>query len=84
MKYLFLSLILFLTSCSLSKDSIYWNEELTKKINDEKELAVILEKKQLLEALKKKYGDHKTMSFEEFNIFLKDYSNKAKYPDINQ
>ena len=84
MKYLFLSLILFLTSCSLSKDSIYWNEELTKKINDEKELAVILEKKQLLKALRKKYGDHKTMSFEEFNIFLKDYSNKAEYPDINR
>jgi len=84
LKYLFLSLILFLTSCSLSKDSIYWNEELAKKNNEEKELAVILEKKQLLEALKKKYGDHKTMSFEEFNIFLKDYSNKAKYPDINQ
>ena len=43
MKYLFLSLVLFLTSCSLNKDSIYWNEELTKRTNEEKELAVILE-----------------------------------------
>ena len=84
MKYLFLSLVLFLTSCSLNKDSIYWNEELTKRTNEEKELAVILEKKQLLKVLREKYGDNKTMSFDEFNTFLKDYSNKAAYPDINE
>ena len=85
MKYLFLSLILFLTSCSLSKeDNVYWNKELAKKANEKKELSVILKKKQLLNSLKEKYGDHKTMSFEEFNIFLKDYSNKAEYPDINK
>ena len=84
MKYLFLSLILLLTSCSLSKDSAYWNKELAKKANEKKELSVILKKKQLLNSLKEKYGDHKTMSFEEFNIFLKDYSNNAEYPDINQ
>ena len=84
MKYLFLSLILFLTSCSLSKESVYWNKELTIKAKEEKELSVILKKKQLLNSLKEKYGDYKTMSFEEFNIFLKDYSNKAEYPDINK
>ena len=85
MKYLFLSLILFLSSCSLSKeDNVYWNKDLTIKANEEKKLSVILKKKQLLNSLKEKYGDHKTMSFEEFNIFLKDYSNNAEYPDINQ
>ena len=41
-------------------------------------------KKELLNLLREKYGDHKTMSFDEFNIFLKDYSNKAEYPDINR
>ena len=25
-----------------------------------------------------------SMSFDEFNLFLKDYSNNAEYPDINQ
>ena len=84
MKYLFLSLILFLTSCSLSKDSVYWNEELTYKANEKKELSIILKEKQLLNSLREKYGDHKTMTFDEFNIFLKDYSNKAEYPDINK
>ena len=74
MKYLFLSLILFLTSCSLSKDSAYWNEDSIKKTAEDKKLSKIL----------KKTGDYKSMTFDEFNLFLKDYSNNAKYPDINQ
>ena len=74
MKYLFLSLIFFLASCSLSKDSAYWNEDPTKKSVEDKKLSKIL----------KKTGDYKSMTFDEFNLFLKDYSNKAEYPDINQ
>ena len=61
MKYLFLSLVLFLTSCTLSKDSSYWNEDSLKN-------AV----------------DYKSMTFDEFNLFLKDYSNNSEYPDINK
>ena len=74
MKYLFLSLILFLTSCSLNKDSTYWNEDSIKKTSEDKKLSKIL----------KKTGDYKSMTFDEFNFFLKDYSNNAEYPDINQ
>ena len=74
MKYLFLSLILFLTSCSLSKDSSYWNEDQIKKSVVNKKLSKILEKK----------GDYKSMTFDEFNLFLKDYSDNAEYPDINK
>ena len=74
MKYLFLSLILFLTSCSLSKDSAYWNEDPIKKSNEDKKLSIIL----------KKTADYKSMTFDEFNLFLKDYSNNAEYPDINK
>ena len=74
MKYLFLLLILFLTSCSLNKDSTYWNEDLIKKSADYKKLSKILEKT----------GDYKSMTFDEFNLFLKDYSNNAEYPDINK
>ena len=59
MKYLFLSLILFLTSCSLSKDSAYWNENPIKKSTEDKKLSKILEKK----------GDYKSMTFDEFNLF---------------
>ena len=74
MKYLFLFLILFLTSCSLSKDSAYWNDDQIKKTAEDKKLSKIL----------KKTGDYKTMTFDEFNLILKDYSNNAEYPDINK
>ena len=74
MKYLFLPLILFLISCSLNKDSAYWNEDPIKKSVNDKKLSKIL----------KKNGDYKSMTFDEFNLFLKDYSNNAEYPDINQ
>ena len=74
MKYLFLSLILFLTSCSLSKDSAYWNEDPMKKSVENKKLSKIL----------KNTGDYKSMTFDEFNLFLKDYSDNAEYPDINK
>ena len=74
MKYLFLSLILFLTSCSLNKDSTYWNEDSINKTAEDKKLSKIL----------KKTGDYKSMTFDEFNLFLKDYSNNTEYPDINK
>ena len=83
MKYLFLSLVLFLNSCSLTKESVYWNEDLTKKANEKKKLSLILKEKKLHNLLREKYGDQKTMTFDEFKLFLKDYSNKAEYPDIN-
>ena len=74
MKYLFLSLILLFTSCSLNNDSTYWNEDPIKKSLENKNLSKVL----------KKTGDYKNMTFDEFNLFLKDYSNKADYPDINE
>ena len=74
MKYLFLPLILFLTSCSLNKDSAYWNEDSIKKSADDKKISKILENT----------GDYKSMTFDEFNLFLKDYSKNVEYPDINQ
>jgi len=74
LKYLFLSLILLLTSCSLSKDSAFLNEDPIKKSADDNKLSKIL----------KKTGDYKSMTFDEFNLFLKNYSNNAEYPDINQ
>jgi len=73
MKYLLLPLIFVLTSCSLNKNSTYWNENL---INDS------IKDKKLLNISKKKI-DFKNMTFEEFKIFLKDYSDKADFPDLN-
>ena len=72
MKYLFFFLILFLTSCSLSKNSVYWEEDSIKKFAEDKKLSQLL----------KKNGDFKSMTFDEFNLFLKDYSKNAEYRDI--
>jgi hypothetical protein len=66
-------LLLILSSCSFDKNSAYWNEDNKKKSVDSKEIIKILEKK----------TDFKTMTFDEFNLFLKDYSDKADFPDIN-
>ena len=74
MKYLFITLILFLTSCSLNKDSVYWNEDSIKKPIEDKKISKTL----------KKTGDYKSMTFDEFKLFLEDYSNNAEYPDINK
>ena len=60
MKYLFLTLILFLTSCSLNKDAAYLDNDSINKTND-----------------------FMSMTFDEFNLFLKNYSNNAEYPNIN-
>ena len=67
MKYFLLPFILILTSCSLDKNSTYWNENLINKSVVDKKLSKIL----------KKTVDYKSMTFDEFNLFLKDYSNKA-------
>ena len=73
MNYFFLPLILILTSCSLDKNSNYLNEQPIKNSIQDKVSSKIL----------KKDSDFKKMTFEEFNLFLKDYSNNADYPDIN-
>jgi hypothetical protein len=73
MKYFLLPIIIFLTSCSLNKNSAYWNQDSLKKSTDDKKLSKIINKS----------ADFKSMTFDEFNLFLKDYSNKAEYPDIN-
>jgi hypothetical protein len=73
MNYLLLPLILILTSCSLNKNSNYWNQQPIKNYIQDKDSSKIL----------KKDSDFKKMTFEEFNLFLKDYSNNADYPDIN-
>ena len=73
MKYFLLPIIIFLTSCSLNKNSAYWNQDSLNKSTDDKKLSKIIIKS----------ADFKSMTFDEFNLFLKDYSNKAEYPDIN-
>ena len=73
MKYFLLSLILVLSACSLNENSTFWNEDSTKKSLEKKNLSKIL----------KKNENFKKMTFEEFNLFLKSYSERTDYPDID-
>ena len=67
-------IILFLTNCSLNKDSKYWTEDVVKKNEDQKKLSEVI----------KKSDDITNMTYDEYKIYIDDYTKKSKYPDINQ
>jgi hypothetical protein len=71
-------LILFFTillnNCSLNKDSKYWTEDVSKRNDSQKKISNIL----------KKADDITTMTSEEYDIYIDEYTKKSKYPDISQ
>ena len=71
---LILFIILLLNNCSLNKDSKYWTEDGVKKVEDQKKLSNIL----------KKSADITSMTYEEYKIYIDDFTKTSKYPDINQ
>ena len=71
---LFFSILIFLNNCSLNKDSKYWTEDVVKKGEDQKKLSEVL----------KKSEDITNMTYDEYKIYIDDYTKKSKYPDINQ
>ena len=73
MKY-FLILFLLLNNCSLNKDSKYWTEDIVKKSEDQKKLSEVL----------KMSEDITNMSYEEYEIYIDDYTKKSKYPNISK
>ena len=70
MKYLILIFLFILSACNLDRNSFNSNNETNK---ETKTSSVDLQD-----------VDFKEMSFDEFESFLKDYSNNAEFPDINQ
>ena len=66
--------ILFISNCSLNKDSQYWTEDTIKKKDEQKNLSKIL----------KKSKDITSMTLEEYKIYIEDYTKKSKYPDISK
>ena len=74
MKFVFIFLIvLLLNNCSLNKDSKYWTEDVVKKSEDKKKLSEVL----------KKSDDITNMTYEEYKIYIDDFTKTSKYPDIN-
>ena len=74
MKLIFILTLLLLNNCSLNQDSKYWTEDVEKRKSDQKKLSEIL----------KKADDITTMTQEEYEIYIDDYTKKSKYPDISQ
>ena len=75
MKFVFIFfIILLLNNCSLNKDSKYWTEDGVKKKKDQKNLSNVL----------KKSADITTMTYEEYKIYIDDFTKTSKYPDISQ
>ena len=69
---IFFSLIL--SNCSLNKDSQYWTENSIESKTKKKKLNQIL----------KKADDITLMTFDEYKIYIDDYTKKSKYPDISK
>ena len=73
-KFIIIFISLILTNCSLNKDSQYWTENSIESINNKKKLKEIL----------KKSDDITSMTLEEYEIYIDDYTKKSKYPDISK
>ena len=67
-------LLMLLNNCSLNKDSQYWTEGTFKKKDKQKKLSKIL----------KKSKDIRSMTLEEYEIYIEDYTKKSNYPDISK
>ena len=74
MKLIFILTLLLLNNCSLNQDSKYWTEDVEKRKETKKKLSKIL----------KKTDDITTMTLEEYEIYIDDYTKKSKYPDISK
>ena len=63
-----------LANCSLNKDSHYWTENSIESKTNQKKLNEML----------KKSDDITSMTLEEYEIYIDDYTKKSKYPDISK
>ena len=73
-KFVIIFYSLILANCSLNKDSQYWTENSIERKTNPKKLNEIL----------KKSDDITSMTTEEYEIYIDDYTKKSKYPDISK
>lgn len=73
-RLLFLISFLFLTNCSLNKNSEFWNEDMIIKKENEQKISNILEKS----------ADITSMTVEEYELYIEEYTKNSKYPDISK
>ena len=73
---IFLNLFFFIliSNCSLNSESKYWTEDTIKKKAENKKLIEIIGKS----------NDIRSMTVDEYEIYIDDYIKKSKIPDINE
>ena len=72
--FLHLILFIFIINCSLNSESKYWTEDTIKKKTENKKLIKIIGKS----------NDIRSMTVDEYEIYIDYYIKKSKYPDINE
>ena len=72
--FLIIFFSLILANCSLNKDSKYWTENSYESETNQKKLKEIL----------KNADNIMSMTFEEYKIYIDDYTKKSKYPNISK
>ena len=72
--FLYLIFFMFISNCSLNSESKYWTEDTIKKKAENKKLIEIIGKSK----------DIRSMTVDEYEIYIDDYIKKSKYPDINE
>ena len=74
MKNLFiLYILIFVGACSFNKSSTYWNEDSVKKKIEDNEISKIIYKS----------DDVTSMSMKEYELYIKNYTEKSNYPKLN-
>ena len=73
-KFIIIFSSLIFANCSLNKDSQYWTENSIERKTNQKKLNEIL----------KKSGDITSMTIDEYEIYIDDYTKKSKYPNISK
>ena len=73
-RLLFLISFFFLSNCSLDKNSEFWNEDPIKKKENQQKISKILEKS----------ADITSMTMEEYELYIEEYTKNSKYPDISK
>ena len=72
MRYLVILCILT-SACSFNEGSKYWSEDNIKRVNNEIKLKKIIDKS----------DDIFSMTFNEYEIFIENYTKNTKYPEVN-
>ena len=72
--FLYLIFFILISNCSLNSESKYWTEDTIKKKAENKRLIEIIGKS----------NDIRSMTVDEYEIYIDDYIKKSKIPDINE